>query len=273
MRNHKPALFVAMAGAIMAWCVAGSQPALADTTVTLEQPVHFTTAEGSDVVLDAGSYAVEAAEEWLRVIPGERREAWLLEAIHTTHEEPLDAPEAFATHEEGDQQHIVLLLPGGIGFESIGSVSGIRSRAVTRQRTSQTRARQQQATRIPTQTKQSSVIQKSKPLPTSPVQPMDPVAQRVQTLEQQVSSLTSLVNTLQGQLNLMASAIQVDNAGRVTIGQASIVTIQGSVIKILASAINAQAATSKFSGVVQSDTLITNSVVSASYTPGAGNIW
>ncbi|MDH5585250.1 MAG: hypothetical protein OEZ05_01320, partial [Nitrospirota bacterium] len=74
MRNHKPALFVAMAGAIMAWCVAGSQPALADTTVTLEQPVHFTTAEGSDVVLDAGSYAVEAAEEWLRVIPGERRE-------------------------------------------------------------------------------------------------------------------------------------------------------------------------------------------------------
>ena len=30
---------------------------------------------------------------------------------------------------------------------------------------------------------------------------------------------------------------------------------------------------SKFSGVVKCDTLITNSVVAASYTPGAGNIW
>jgi hypothetical protein len=29
----------------------------------------------------------------------------------------------------------------------------------------------------------------------------------------------------------------------------------------------------KFSGVVQTDTLIANAVVSASYTPGAGNIW
>ena len=30
---------------------------------------------------------------------------------------------------------------------------------------------------------------------------------------------------------------------------------------------------SKFSGVVQCDTLIANSVVSASYTPGAGNVY
>jgi hypothetical protein len=30
---------------------------------------------------------------------------------------------------------------------------------------------------------------------------------------------------------------------------------------------------SKFSGVVQCDTLIANSVAAASYTPGAGNIW
>jgi hypothetical protein len=30
---------------------------------------------------------------------------------------------------------------------------------------------------------------------------------------------------------------------------------------------------SKFSGVVKCDTLIANSVISASYTPGQGNIW
>ena len=33
------------------------------------------------------------------------------------------------------------------------------------------------------------------------------------------------------------------------------------------------AAMSQFSGVVRCDTLISNSVVSASYTPGAGNVW
>jgi hypothetical protein len=37
--------------------------------------------------------------------------------------------------------------------------------------------------------------------------------------------------------------------------------------------VKVDAGMSKFSGVVQSDTVITNSVVSASYTPGAGNIW
>jgi len=30
---------------------------------------------------------------------------------------------------------------------------------------------------------------------------------------------------------------------------------------------------SKFSGVVQCDTLIATSVVASSYTPGAGNVW
>jgi len=30
---------------------------------------------------------------------------------------------------------------------------------------------------------------------------------------------------------------------------------------------------SKFSGVVQADTVITNTIVASTYTPGAGNIW
>lgn len=105
------------------------------------------------------------------------------------------------------------------------------------------------------------------------MQPMDPLVQRVQTLEQQVSSLQGLVNMLQGQLNTMVSAIQVDNAGNLKITQAGTVTIQGSIVKFNASSIDTKAATSKFSGVVQADTVITNSVISSSYTPGAGNIW
>jgi hypothetical protein len=40
-----------------------------------------------------------------------------------------------------------------------------------------------------------------------------------------------------------------------------------------AGVVSVNATISKFSGVVQCDTLISNSVVSQSYTPGAGNIW
>jgi uncharacterized protein involved in type VI secretion and phage assembly len=51
------------------------------------------------------------------------------------------------------------------------------------------------------------------------------------------------------------------------------VTINASTVEISAGMLSVDAGMSKFSGVVQCDTLISNSVISASYTPGAGNIW
>jgi len=51
------------------------------------------------------------------------------------------------------------------------------------------------------------------------------------------------------------------------------VEVEATQVKITAAQVTVDAALSRFSGVVQCDTLITNSVVSASYTPGAGNIW
>ena len=42
---------------------------------------------------------------------------------------------------------------------------------------------------------------------------------------------------------------------------------------LAAGMVQVDAGLSKFSGVVQCDTLISNAVVSSSYTPGAGNIW
>ena len=43
--------------------------------------------------------------------------------------------------------------------------------------------------------------------------------------------------------------------------------------ELSAATVTVNAGMSTFSGVVKADTAITNSVVSASYTPGAGNIW
>lgn len=50
------------------------------------------------------------------------------------------------------------------------------------------------------------------------------------------------------------------------------VTVNASTIEVNSGMVSVNAGMSKFSGVVQCDTLITNSVISANYTPGAGNI-
>jgi len=62
-------------------------------------------------------------------------------------------------------------------------------------------------------------------------------------------------------------------ASGISITSSSKVTINASVIEISAGMLTVNAGMSRFSGVVQCDTLIANSVVGASYTPGAGNIW
>ena len=62
-------------------------------------------------------------------------------------------------------------------------------------------------------------------------------------------------------------------ASGVTITASAKVTVFASQVEVSASQIIINAGMSKFSGVVQCDTLISNSVISASYSPGAGNIW
>lgn len=62
-------------------------------------------------------------------------------------------------------------------------------------------------------------------------------------------------------------------AGGITVTAASKVTINGATAEVNAGMVTVNAGLSKFSGVVQCDTLISNAVVSASYTPGAGNVW
>lgn len=66
-------------------------------------------------------------------------------------------------------------------------------------------------------------------------------------------------------VTLTSSEISVQSSGTVS--------VQASQVKISASQVQVDAAMSKFSGVVQADVVIANSVVGSSYTPGAGNIW
>ncbi|HZI18153.1 MAG TPA: phage baseplate assembly protein V [Pyrinomonadaceae bacterium] len=68
------------------------------------------------------------------------------------------------------------------------------------------------------------------------------------------------------------NSIKLDASG-VTITAAAKVSISAGTMEISAGMLTVNAGMSKFSGVVKSDTNITNSTISTSYTPGAGNIW
>lgn len=71
-----------------------------------------------------------------------------------------------------------------------------------------------------------------------------------------------------------AESIEIDAGGSISITASSEVTIDAPAgLTVTASMVTVDAAMSKFSGVVKCETLITNSVVSSSYTPGAGNVW
>ncbi len=68
------------------------------------------------------------------------------------------------------------------------------------------------------------------------------------------------------------NSVTLETSG-VTVQAAAKVTVSASTVEVSAGMVTVNAGMSKFSGVVQCDTLITNSVVSAAYTPGAGNVW
>lgn len=68
------------------------------------------------------------------------------------------------------------------------------------------------------------------------------------------------------------NSVKLESAG-ITVTASAKVTVNASQVAISAGMVTVDAGMSKFSGVVQADTVISNSVISASYTPGAGNIW
>ena len=68
------------------------------------------------------------------------------------------------------------------------------------------------------------------------------------------------------------NSIKLETSG-ISITASAKVTVNASSVEVSAGMVTVNAGMSKFSGVVQCDTLISNSVISASYTPGAGNIW
>jgi hypothetical protein len=102
-------------------------------SVVIDTAVHFQTADGADIALASGSYRVESASGGgLRLISASGKSTDLA-ATAATHDEKLTEPRAILVIGGDDGRRLVLLLPDGKRLEAIGSLSGVRSRAMARQ--------------------------------------------------------------------------------------------------------------------------------------------
>jgi uncharacterized protein involved in type VI secretion and phage assembly len=68
------------------------------------------------------------------------------------------------------------------------------------------------------------------------------------------------------------NSVKLETSG-ITVTASAKVTVNASQIEMSAGMVTVNAGLSKFSGIVQADTVISNTVISSAYTPGAGNIW
>lgn len=98
--------------------------------------------------------------------------------------------------------------------------------------------------------------------------------------EQAIEALTDRVYELETRLARLEAAIDVQDldvvisaTGSVLIQGASSVEMSGAILQMSGAVVEANTSIFKATGVVQCGTLIADSVVGASYTPGAGNLY
>ena len=94
------------------------------------------------------------------------------------------------------------------------------------------------------------------------------------TITAQTPSGVSVTVSDAGGVSVTSAAAPVTvTALSATLNASAACTVNAPTVSVNAAAIAFNSGIATFSGIVQCSTLVTNSVVSASYTPGVGNIW
>lgn len=101
------------------------------TIILTDKVVHFSALNGNDVVIEQGTYRVEATKDGLKLTPtvGEKKEAILIHASSITHTEQIETPQAYLKVTGEDEIKLTLVMPAGQGMEATGSQSGVRTRS------------------------------------------------------------------------------------------------------------------------------------------------
>lgn len=101
----------------------------AATGIQLEKAIHFSAPEGSDLVAAPGRYQLEpTVDAQLRLVPEGEQVPLVIAAAITNLDLEVSAPIALAVPAGEDVQHVILLLPGGMALDGIGSYSGVKAR-------------------------------------------------------------------------------------------------------------------------------------------------
>jgi hypothetical protein len=105
-------------------------------TITLEKDVYFVSPSGDPVVVESGTYEVQAAEAWLRLIPqGRERAQSILLKANVLHLDAMLNTAKAESQQVGEDQHLLtLLLSDGTVLAAEGSYSGVRSRGLLQRR-------------------------------------------------------------------------------------------------------------------------------------------
>jgi len=112
-----------------------STPELAQTSITfqMDQTLEFSDAEGAPVVMTPGTYRVNPTpSNQLQFISAETEEPILVRAMTFHHAEPLSAPSTLFIQDEdaAGRLHLLLLFPGGQGWDAEGQREGIQARGI-----------------------------------------------------------------------------------------------------------------------------------------------
>jgi hypothetical protein len=71
----------------------------------------------------------------------------------------------------------------------------------------------------------------------------------------------------------MDATVITMESSKLTVRSGGTVKVEASQVEVSAGMVKVDAAVSQFSGIVKCDVLQTNTVISTTYTPGAGNVW
>ncbi len=111
----------------------GTGPAAyALTDIVLNDPLHFGGPDAGTILVPAGLYSVDAEEEGLRLVPQNGGAALNIDAEQITHQQSVQEITALLIPHDDDTRVLLLLYPGNVAYQAVGSRSGIRSRATVR---------------------------------------------------------------------------------------------------------------------------------------------
>lgn len=144
MKRNRTALSIGLLSELLLVAMAMAV-SLSPTTITISQPVHFLSPEGTDILVNPGNYEIEAEGNTLRLQPTDIKEPIRIQAGPAPFPDEVDSPVAIAIPIPEEGIYVALAVSKEPGLEAMGSYSGIHTRGATLLQTRKTLSDQQRS--------------------------------------------------------------------------------------------------------------------------------